>query len=123
VINLQTHSADGRRTVQNWTDEASHESTALGGHRRRPSRLDNATALPWNGKETDMVRSLETRIMQNGSGWYWEVTQGDEVIARGVADTHAGARAEASKVSPQETETWEAGTSSTSSDRSTTFRY
>lgn len=70
-----------------------------------------------------MVRSLQTRIMQKGAGWYWEVTQGDEVIAQGVADTHAGARAQASKVSSQGTETWEAGASSTSFDRSTTFHY
>jgi hypothetical protein len=69
-----------------------------------------------------MVRSLQTRIMQNGSGWYWEVTQGDDVIAQGVTDTHAAARAAAGKVSSQETETWEAGASGTSSDRST-FHY
>lgn len=54
------------------------------------------------------IPSLQTRIMQNGSGWYWEVIQGDEVIAQGVADTHASARAAASKVSPQEAETWHA---------------
>lgn len=69
-----------------------------------------------------MVRSLQTRIMQNGSGWYWEVVQGNEVIAQGVTDTHASARAEASKASSQKTETWEAGTSGTSRDRSTTSR-
>ena len=66
-----------------------------------------------------MVHSLQTRIMQNGSGWYWVVLQGNDVIAQGVTDTHAGARAAAGKVSSQETETWEAGTSF---DRSTTFR-
>ena len=68
-----------------------------------------------------MVRSLETRIMQNGAGWYWEVTQGNEVIAQGLADTHASARAEASKVSSSQ-DTWEAGAPSTSFDRSMTFR-
>jgi hypothetical protein len=68
-----------------------------------------------------MVRSLQTRIMQNGSGWYWEVTQGDEVIAQGVADAHASARAAAGKVSSQESETWETGKSSTSFDQATTF--
>ena len=65
-----------------------------------------------------MVRSLQTRIMQNGAGWYWEVIQGDEVIAQGVTDTHASARTEASKVSSKDT--WEAGASSTLFDRSTT---
>ena len=49
--------------------------------------------------------SLQSRIMQNGSGWYWEVIQGHEVIANGTADTHAQARAEAGRVSLQETET------------------
>ena len=49
-----------------------------------------------------MVRALQTRIMQHGSGWYWEVIQGDEVIGQGVADTHAQARAEASKVVSQD---------------------
>jgi hypothetical protein len=81
--------------------------------------IDNATALPWNSKENDMARTLQTRIMQHGSGWYWEVIQGDEVIGQGVADTHAGARTEASKVATQDSETWQAGTSI---DRSTTFR-
>jgi len=67
-----------------------------------------------------MVRPLQTRIMQHGSGWYWEVTQGDEVIGQGVADTHARARAEAGKVESQDSETWQAGASF---DRSPTFRY
>jgi hypothetical protein len=36
---------------------------------------------------------IESRIMENGSGWYWEVTTQDrEVIARGAAETHAQAR-------------------------------
>ena len=70
-----------------------------------------------------MVRALQTRIMQNGSGWYWEVIQGNEVIAQGVTDTHASARAAAGKVSSQETETWEAGASGTPVDRSTTSRH
>jgi hypothetical protein len=62
-----------------------------------------------NDKEDDMVCSLQTRIMQNGSGWYWEVIQGDKVIAHGLADTHASARTEAGKVSSQGTETWQVG--------------
>ena len=82
--------------------------------------VENATALPWNSKDNDMDRPLQTRIMQHGSGWYWEVIQGDEVIGQGVADTHARARAEAAKVVSQDSETWQAGTSS---DRSTTLRY
>ena len=37
-----------------------------------------------------------TRIMQNGAGWYWEVVSDDrDVIARGVADSHAQARSDA----------------------------
>jgi hypothetical protein len=58
-----------------------------------------------------MVRPLQTRIMQHGSGWYWEVIQGDEVIGQGVADTHASARVEAGKVVSQDSETWQADTS------------
>jgi hypothetical protein len=42
---------------------------------------------------TDMI---DYRIMQKGAGWYWEVTRdANEVIARGIADTHAQARAQA----------------------------
>ena len=40
----------------------------------------------------------QIRIMQNGSGWYWEVvTQNREVIARGTAETHARARVDAER--------------------------
>ena len=40
----------------------------------------------------------QTRIMQNGAGWYWEVVTNDrDVIARGVADSHAQARMDAEK--------------------------
>ena len=48
-----------------------------------------------------MVNQLQTRIMQNGSkGWYWEVGRNAsyDVIARGIADTHAQARADAARV-------------------------
>jgi hypothetical protein len=47
---------------------------------------------------------LQQRIMpNNGAGWYWEVVRPTgEVIARGVADTHAQARAEAGEVSPRD---------------------
>ena len=82
--------------------------------------VENATALPRSSKENDMGRPLQTRIMQYGSGWYWEVIQGDEVIGQGVADTHARARADAGKVVSQDSETWQAGTSF---DRSPTFGY
>lgn len=38
----------------------------------------------------------QTRIIQNGAGWYWEVVTNDrDVIARGIAETHAQARADA----------------------------
>ena len=40
----------------------------------------------------------QTRIMQNGPGWYWEVVTNDRaVIARGVAETHTQARTDAEK--------------------------
>ncbi len=55
-----------------------------------------------------MVHPAQTRIMQNGSGWYWEVvTYNQEVVARGIADTHSQAPP-ASKAMSQETETWKA---------------
>ena len=40
---------------------------------------------------------LQYRILpNNSSGWYWEVVTTDrEVIARGVAETHAQARTDA----------------------------
>jgi hypothetical protein len=47
-----------------------------------------------------MVRNVEYRIMQNlpGPGWYWEVVESREVLARGLADTHREAISQASKV-------------------------
>lgn len=46
----------------------------------------------------------QTRIMQNGSGWYWEVVNQDRaVIARGIADTQAQARVDAESASHHET--------------------
>ena len=49
-----------------------------------------------------MDHPKQTRIMQNGAGWYWEVVTNDrDVIARGVADTHAQARADAEKATLQ----------------------
>ena len=45
-----------------------------------------------------MVHPSQTRIMQNGSGWYWEVVTHDrDVIGRGIADTEAQARSDAEK--------------------------
>jgi hypothetical protein len=53
-----------------------------------------------------MAEPLQHRIMQNGSGWYWEVITGErEVIARGIADTYEQARADAHKVQPPELKT------------------
>ena len=38
----------------------------------------------------------QVRVMSNGSGWYWEVVTYDrDVIARGLADSHAQAGTEA----------------------------
>ena len=43
-----------------------------------------------------MADIIDYRIMQKGAGWYWEVTRdANEVIARGIAATHAQARAQA----------------------------
>ena len=43
-----------------------------------------------------MVGPCEYRIMENGSGWYWEVVASNrEVLARGVAETQAEARTQA----------------------------
>jgi len=55
------------------------------------------------------VVQTQTRIMQNGSGWYWEVVRAGtyDVIARGLADTHTQARADAAKVTP-DAEMWKA---------------
>jgi hypothetical protein len=51
-------------------------------------------------QENAMVHPDQIRIMQLGSGWYWEVVTYDrEVIARGLADTHAQARQDAGKAS------------------------
>jgi len=47
-----------------------------------------------------MVQPFQHRIMQNGSGWYWEVVTAErEVIARGVADSYDQAREDAQKAS------------------------
>jgi hypothetical protein len=48
-----------------------------------------------------MPETLQSRIMQRGSGWCWEVmTQDHHVFAWGAADTHAQARAAIEKISP-----------------------
>ena len=50
-----------------------------------------------------MDHPSQVRIMSNGSGWYWEVVASDhDVIARGIAETHAQARADAEKVISQD---------------------
>jgi hypothetical protein len=49
-----------------------------------------------------MDHPAQARILQNGSGWYWEVViDGRDVIARGIADTHAQACADAEKETSQ----------------------
>lgn len=47
-----------------------------------------------------MVKRLEYRIMQNhpGSGWYWEVVESREVLARGLADSHREAVSQTAEV-------------------------
>ena len=67
-----------------------------------------------------MDHPAQARIMQNGSGWYWEVvTDGRDVIARGIADTHARALADAEKAASQTrapAQCWAARTVSISQD-------
>lgn len=43
---------------------------------------------------------LSYRVMDNcpGAGWYWEVMRGDEIVSRGLADTHAEAVAQAALI-------------------------
>jgi len=45
-----------------------------------------------------MARNVEYRIMQNrpGPGWYWELVESRDVVARGLADTHREAISQAS---------------------------
>lgn len=47
-----------------------------------------------------MGRKLDSRIMQNhpGTGWYWEVVESREVVARGLAETHRDAVSQAAEV-------------------------
>ena len=44
-----------------------------------------------------MANAPEFRILENGDGWYWEVVAGQEVLARGVADTRVDAYAQAAE--------------------------
>jgi hypothetical protein len=47
-----------------------------------------------------MARNVEYRIMQSrpGAGWYWELVESREVVARGIADTHRDAVSQATEV-------------------------
>ena len=44
-----------------------------------------------------MPHSIEYRILENGPDWYWEVIDGQEVIARGVAPSQKDACAQAAE--------------------------
>jgi hypothetical protein len=44
-----------------------------------------------------MPQSIEYRIMENGPGWYWEVINGNEVVARGIASSQKDACAQAAE--------------------------
>ena len=61
-------------------------------------------------KEFGVIQSSpQVRIMQNGTAWYWEViTQDGEVLARGIADTQAQARADADKATRSDDRPWQA---------------
>jgi hypothetical protein len=47
-----------------------------------------------------MVRNVEYRIMQNRPcpGWYWELVEPRNVLARGIADTPREAVSQAAEV-------------------------
>jgi hypothetical protein len=60
---------------------------------RSVSQMD---AERWKGAA--MTDIIDYRIMQKGAGWYWEVIRdANEVIAHGIAATHAQARAQAAE--------------------------
>ena len=43
-----------------------------------------------------MAETLQIHTVQNGNAWYWEVVAWDhKIVARGLADTHAEAIADA----------------------------
>ncbi len=44
-----------------------------------------------------MSESIEYRILENGPGWYWEVINGREVVARGVAPSQKDACSQAAE--------------------------
>jgi dsRNA-specific ribonuclease len=44
-----------------------------------------------------MPHSIEYRILENSPGWYWEVIEGREVVARGVAPSQKDACAQAAE--------------------------
>ena len=44
---------------------------------------------------TIMTNRLDARILENNQSWYWELIDGHEVLARGVADTREEAWAQA----------------------------
>ena len=44
-----------------------------------------------------MPQSIEYRIMENGPGWYWEVINDNEVVARGIASSQKDACAQAAE--------------------------
>jgi hypothetical protein len=58
-----------------------------------------------------VAQPIQYRIMQNGNGgWYWEaVTADKKVVARGVAETHSEALADAEKTVVPEPSTRAAG--------------
>jgi hypothetical protein len=70
-----------------------------------------------------MGHPTQTRIMQNGSNWYWEVVTYDrDVIARGIAGSQAQARADAEEAASQArplAQCWTARTTSISQDLAT----
>ena len=77
---------------------------ACGGMRKmsplepRPDVPPTGAPIELFAPESSMVHQI--RMMQNGAGWYWEVLDREGgVIERGIADTHAQARADAERAS------------------------
>src|SRR5262249_61769122 len=70
-----------------------------GGRGAKGGRKAPVVPPPAKGKKPIVPGTLKYRIMQNrpGPGWYWEVVTDHEVIARGLADTRAEARVQASE--------------------------
>ena len=53
-----------------------------------------------------MPHSIEYRIMENDPGWYWEVIDSNEVVARGIASSQKDACAQAAEAERKAEAQW-----------------